>query len=461
MEVSPLTLLRALRLNERQIPGLPGVALVGGGGKSTALFQLARELVEETGSALVTATTHLAPEQAQGADRHIILDTPEAALTCLEGDLPGGITLFTGPPERDAVSGLERLSGLKPALIQRMAVCAQGRGLRLLVEADGSRRLPLKAPAEHEPAIPTCAGVVVVCAGLLGIGRRLEASAVHRPERFAALSGLHLGAPVTADALRKVLVHPQGGLKGILHGRQALLLLNQADTPGLEAAADAIAREALGPYQAVVTAALERGGVRQVNEAAAGIVLAAGAAQRFGRPKQLLEVGGKPLVRTAAETALAAGLNPVVVVSGAYAGAVAEVVQGLPVRLVHNPAWEEGQGSSVRVGVESLPDQAGSAAFLLADQPFVTAELLRALVQRHARTLSGIVAPRVVGQRTNPVLFDRDTFADLRALHGDTGGRAVLNTGRYAIEWLEWEDERLLEDIDTEEDYRRLVGGAE
>jgi molybdenum cofactor cytidylyltransferase len=179
-----------------------------------------------------------------------------------------------------------------------------------------------------------------------------------------------------------------------------------------------------------------------------------------------------------AETALAAGLSPLSVVTGAYAEQVENAVNGLPVRIVHNGDWQSGQSSSIRAGlvdlISSLPDfecsslppargnrsgigEVGAAIFLLADQPQTTPAVLRALVEAHARTQAPIVAPLVQGQRANPVLFDRLTFPDLMALRGDVGGRAIFN--KFKVDYLPWHDESLLLDVDTSEDYRKLVKG--
>ena len=91
----------------------------------------------------------------------------------------------------------------------------------------------------------------------------------------------------------------------------------------------------------------------------------------------------------------------------------------------------------------------------LADQPQVPVTLLRAMIALNTETLSPIVAPLVKGQRVNPVMFDRVTYKDLMRIQGDQGGRAVFS--RYPTAWQEWHDENLLLDIDTIEDYRRLV----
>ena len=99
----------------------------------------------------------------------------------------------------------------------------------------------------------------------------------------------------------------------------------------------------------------------------------------------------------------------------------------------------------------------GAAIFLLADQPQTTPAVLRALIEEHARTLAPIVAPLVQGQRTNPVLFDCLTFPNLIALSGDIGGRAIFS--KFPVDYLTWHDEGLLSDVDTPEEYRKLVNG--
>jgi molybdenum cofactor cytidylyltransferase len=190
-------------------------------------------------------------------------------------------------------------------------------------------------------------------------------------------------------------------------------------------------------------------------ESVAGVILAAGASRRLGRSKQLLLWRGKPFIFHVARTALDAGLAPVAVVTGAEADDVRAALAGAPVEIVHNPHWAEGQSTSVRAGLQALPPQATAAVFLLADQPHIPVELVRALIERHAQTHTPIVAPMVEGKRGNPVLFDRAVFPDLMSLQGDAGGRQVFS--RYAIAAVLWNDPKLLLDVDTLKDYERLL----
>ncbi len=179
----------------------------------------------------------------------------------------------------------------------------------------------------------------------------------------------------------------------------------------------------------------------------------------MGRSKQLLLWRGKPFICQVARTALEAELAPVLVVTGAEADKVRAALADLPVECVHNPAWAEGQSTSVRAGLLALPANTSAAIFFLADQPHIPVELVRMLKERHVQTRPPIVAPMIEGRRGNPVLFDSSVFPDLTSLHGDAGGRLVFS--RYPIAYAPWNDPGLLLDVDTLEDYEQLLSSEQ
>jgi molybdenum cofactor cytidylyltransferase len=440
------------------------LALVGAGGKTTALFQLARELPPPV---ITTTTTHLHQSQIRLADSHWIgqgLDVPD-----LERRL-NGVMLITGPLEGD------RATGIDESLLSELHQVCRLHHLPMLLEADGSRLRPLKAPGSHEPVIPGLVDTVVVVAGLQGLGKPLSSEFVHRPEVFSSLSGLKMGDPITPAALARVLAHPAGGLKNIPRQARRVALLNQADSPELQAQAKMLAESLLPAFHSVVIVSLRQSRVHAVHESIAAIILAAGGSSRFGKPKQLLHWRGRPFIYAVAETSLQAGLSPVVVVTGADAGLVETALKDLQVIIARNEDWQSGQASSIRAGLQALlqilkkdslgrhedtgnaPQRVGAVAFLLADQPQITSTILHALREEHARTLAPVIAPLVGGQRANPVLLDRVTFADLMTLSGDAGGRAIFN--KYPPNYIPWNDESLLLDVDTPADYLKLMAGG-
>lgn len=446
-----LTLGNAIRLRPRAGPPneaseRPSVTLafVGAGGKSTSIFRLARELDRPT---LVTTTTHLGVWQAGWADQHVIARSP--------GDLghlgDAAVTLVTGPVDAE-----KRLSRLEPDVLRSLHELALATDRDLLVEADGARQKPLKAPGLDEPQIPEFADLVIVVAGLHGLRSALRDGLVHRPEIFASISGLKDHELVTPDSVVRVVSDRRGGLQGIPPAARRVVLLNQADTDGLQAQARGMAQQLLVAFDAVIVANMADSHVFAAYESCAGIVLAAGGATRFGKPKQLMLWREQPLVRIATRSALDAGLSPVIVVTGAFSDQVREAVKDLPVQIIENARWQEGQGASVRSGITALPAKSGAAVFLLADQPLVGPDVIRALVEAQAAEGACVVAPLLEQtQRGNPVLFDRVTFSKLRGLTGDVGGRSVFRD--FPIQYVPWHDASIARDIDTPDDYERLV----
>jgi molybdenum cofactor cytidylyltransferase len=117
----------------------------------------------------------------------------------------------------------------------------------------------------------------------------------------------------------------------------------------------------------------------------------------------------------------------------------------------------QGQSTSLRAGIAALPADAAAALVLLADQPFVTAAIIARIVAEWRAYGSAIVAPAYAGQRGNPVLFDRTVFPELLAVAGDRGARAILAADPARIHFVHFDDPRPLADIDTAEDYERLL----
>ena len=120
-----------------------------------------------------------------------------------------------------------------------------------------------------------------------------------------------------------------------------------------------------------------------------------------------------------------------------------------------NDDWATGQSSSVRTGLQALPETCEACLFVLADQPNLTSALLDQVLARYRRTLASIVAPVHRGRRGNPVLFTRALFPELLQMQGDQGGRQVMRHHEHEVETVEVADERLFLDIDTVDDYER------
>lgn len=187
------------------------------------------------------------------------------------------------------------------------------------------------------------------------------------------------------------------------------------------------------------------------------VVLAAGSSSRMGRPKQLLHFQGRTLLRGAVLAALGGGCRPVVVVTGAHAELSRSELRGLGVREAFNEVWETGMASSVRAGLAALLEEdagVGAVVLLLCDQPFVTGEVVAALVEAHRETGSPLVASRYGEGRGVPALFARPLFAELARLEGAAGARQVIARHADAAHFVDFRAGAV--DVDTPEDYSRL-----
>ena len=440
------------RLSSRDALGLddaPRLAVVGAGGKTTFLMQLAREYTQDV---ILTTSTHMAVEQAVNADNHFIVHS-QAEIEAVFQKGIHGVTLITGDEVGDG-----RLAGLPMDWLERLANLAEEDNLPVFVEADGARRLPLKAPASHEPAIPSWVREVLVLVGLSVIGEPIDASHVHRPELLAKLTHQEPHSVVTSKTITTLLRDPAGGLKNIPPLARNIALLNQADNGMLQAAGSRIARELMVDYDTAIIASLQDAGepIKAVYGPTAAIILAAGKSSRFdGGQKVLLDWFGEPFVRQIARTALSADLEPVIVIRWSqFSSRPANLSRAAGGRR-ENKDWEAGQSTSINTGIRNLPKQVRSAIFLLADQPQVSTTMLAALIEEHRQAASPIVAPLVEDRRANPVLFDRITFKHLLDLQGDTGGRAIFS--KFHVNYMPWLDRLMLFDVDTQEDYTRLL----
>jgi molybdenum cofactor cytidylyltransferase len=195
----------------------------------------------------------------------------------------------------------------------------------------------------------------------------------------------------------------------------------------------------------------------------AAVVLAAGRSTRMGGPNKLLaELGGKPLVRIAAEQALASRANPVIVVTGHERERVEAALADLDVHIVHNPNYADGLGTSLRAGVAAVPAEADGVIVCLGDMPQVTAGLIDRLIAAYdAEKGALVIAPTRGGQRGNPVLWARRFFPDLMAIAGDVGARNVLaNYGEAVVEVPVSESGPFL-DIDTPDALSAAKAGLE
>lgn len=200
------------------------VAFTGGGGKTTLMLTLGGQLAALGHGVLVTTTTKVGLEQTNGAVVCWSADPfdIESAL-----DRPGPVFVLSGEDGHKAV-------GYEPELVDELFGDTSAR--YVLVEADGSRGRPLKAPDDHEPVVPATATCVVVVMGIDAIGRTIF-EAAHRPAAASRLTGLAEREIITPEVAAAILTHPAGGLKGLPDAARVVVALTKVDEASRPAAA--------------------------------------------------------------------------------------------------------------------------------------------------------------------------------------------------------------------------------
>ena len=186
------------------------------------------------------------------------------------------------------------------------------------------------------------------------------------------------------------------------------------------------------------------------------VLLAAGASTRMGRPKQLLPYHGRTLLRHAAETAVATGCVPIVLVTGALHEELLPEVVGLPLQGVHNPDWATGMASSIHTGLAVVaPGRPCAVLIMLTDQPLVTPELLRQLIAQQQSTQAPIVAAAYGDTLGVPAVFDATMLPELLRLQGAQGAGPLIARLGAAVGQVAFPAGLL--DVDTPEQYAALL----
>ncbi len=445
------------------------VSLVGGGGKTTAMFRLAEELVEagrehpQRGMGgmrvVTTTTTRIFAAQIKLAPFQIYAENNENTLRDLRAALKEhSHVLVIGAANVDG-----KAFGVESALVDQIVSLDE---VDVVInEADGSRMRPFKAPGDHEPVIPDSTTLLVPVVGIDAVGAPLDEQHVHRAERAAELAGVKIGTTVEPDLVARVIANEQGGLKNRPPQARVIPLINKAenvaqllvarDIAGQLLCYDSIDAVAIG---AVKNAALP---VAELHRRVAAVLLAAGGSTRMrGSLKQLLPWGNSTLVRHTTDLVNRAQVAEIIVVVGRQAEEVKRELGGARGKIVYNPDWEAGRSTSVHAGLRATNPNAAAAIFINADQPFLTANVVDTILQRYFQTLAPIVVPVYGGETGSPVLFARELFDELMQLTGEDGGRKILQARAEQVERVNIVNLRAALDLDTMEQYQAALTEA-
>ena len=388
-----------------RLPEHAVISVVGAGGKTSLIFAWARELADAGKSVVITTTTHMyRPERMEeGNIRIVVSDDPER-------------------PDKVTAPPAEILEGLR----EKADV--------VLIEADGSRRMPLKWPADREPVIPDYTDITVCVAGLSALGGKtadVVYNAAGLPERFQRDT-------VDMNLMHAVISSRDGGQKGVRGDFR--VFMNQVDDD-IDRLASAYRLQQIFAVMGIQSA---WGSLKPHEPKIAIILEAAGDSKRFGSNKLLhIMDDGRPMIASILDA-----VRPLEAYKKILVTQYDEVAAMAPdLNVVMNDRPDLGISRSMQLGLEAGGD-ADAFMFCVCDQPGLTASTIGRLIEAYKKGTAGIVSLAWQGKMCNPKIFSSRYKEELMCLSGDTGGRQILASHKDDILLVEAESEDEVKDID-------------
>ena len=400
-EQSNITDALQLRLPEHAV-----ISVVGAGGKTSLIFAWARELAAAGKNVVITTTTHMyRPECME-----------EEGIRIVAADDPERTDKITAPPS-DVLESLRETADV------------------VLIEADGSRRRPLKWPGDREPVIPDYTDITVCVAGLSAVGRQTEDVVFRADELPEAIKR----DTVDVNLIHKILSSRSGGQKGVRG--EFRVFLNQVDDDIDRLAAAYRLQQILGVF-GIQTA---WGSLIEPEDRKIAVILeAAGDSKRFGSNKLLhIMEEGRPMIASILGAVRPLDACKKIIVT--QYDEVAELASDFEV--VRNDRPDLGISRSMKLGLQAAGD-ADAYMFCVCDQPGLTTATLERLIEAYKKGTAGIVSLAWQGKMCNPKIFSSLYREELMKLSGDTGGRQIIDAHKKDLLLVEAESEDEVKDID-------------
>ena len=389
-----------LRLPEHAV-----VSVVGAGGKTSLIFAWARELASAGKNVVITTTTHMYRPERMEEDgiRIVVSDDPER-------------------PDKVSAPPAEVLDSLRDTADV------------VLIEADGSRRMPLKWPADREPVIPDYTDVTVCVAGLSALGRR-TADVVYNAE---GLPDVLKRETADMNLIHAIVSSRDGGQKGVRGDYR--VFMNQVDDD-IDRLAAAYRMQQIFAVMGIQSA----WGTLMPEEPKIAVILeAAGNSTRFGSNKLLhIMDDGRPMIASIFDAVRPLDVYKKILVT--QYDDIAEMAAGFDV--VMNDRPDLGISRSMQLGLAAAGD-ADAYMFCVCDQPGLSTSTIKKLIEAYKKGTAGIVSLAWQGKMCNPKIFSSRYREELMRLSGDTGGRQIIAAHKDDLLLIEAESEDEVKDID-------------
>lgn len=425
------------------------VAFVGAGGKTAALVGLGYELVDMGWRVLASSTCPMPKEQLSLFPHAMPYSAKPQKIS--EALSEHGFVMLYGSIEGEIVK--------PPSIESTQDFVDTVDSDVFLVEADFAQGLPLKAPYPYEPKIPHDATLVVPIVSLSAVDQPINNETVYNANAIIEKFGFIENTAIRSAWLAQVLRDDEMGLMGVPEKARIVPFVNQTPFEGykrgrarlvakLALKSTRIQRVALGAVRATDP-------VYEMQQSIGAIVLAAGAGARMGEAKLLLPwANGRNILEHILEQLIRARLDEMIVVTGHYADEVKTIAKAMGANPVHNRAYKTGEMlSSMQTGLRAMPENISAALIVLGDQPRIQPKIIYEILAAYAEGAGDIIAPSYQMRRGHPILISRKYWQELLDLRGNQSPRDVINAHAEKIHYVAVDNDSILRDVDTPQDY--------
>lgn len=433
------------------------ISLVEAGGKTSFMYALARELISLQRKVLITTTTHLKKPTEKTYELMILENCPKKAAAKINQIFDTSNTVLWA--DKEVSDG--KICGLPAESIN--IVADMNIADNILIEADGAKGLPIKAPTSHEPVIPTKTTIVVGVIGIDALGCRIDNNTVHRPEILSKIVQKPIGGIIDEIVIQKLICSPYGLFKGATEQMKKIVVINKVDNstilgPAIRLAESIKNTNNIDILHIILTSfncKTPRIRVIFIMEESSkdgikiwGIILAAGEGKRAGGGKLSRDIQGKPMLQHVVEMATQSSLDGVLLVIGYERNLGEKIAKCTGIKSYYNPDYSLGMSTSLKLGISKVPEGISAVAIILGDMPYVQRKTLDSIVNLYKTTRSKIIIPVCNGKKGHPVLMSCKYNGEIYNILGDIGAREIIKKHRDEVMHWQTNDLGILRDID-------------
>ncbi len=418
------------------------ISIVGGGGKTTSMFRLARELLKHGKKVLVSTTTAIfKPEDDTYESLYLTENTDYKSIR----GSTSGITVIGS--RVDSVKN--KLMGVDDQVIDE--IFRSKIFDYIIIEADGANRKPIKAPASHEPVIPSMTTKVIGLIGMDCVGKKIYEENVHRADIFAQVTSSKLGDIIDENTIYNLALAKDGIFKSTPLQSKKYIILNKVESKERQRVSEKVKSKVFSTNTDIENIII---GSMRKEACVTGLIMASGFSRRMKTDKLLLELGGKTVLERVIDSCLDSNLDDIILIYRKEE--VRDIAIKNGIKAIHNENADRGQSESIKIGVKNVGDNSNGIMFIVGDQPHLDSKTIDILIDEFEKDQEKIIIPIYDGNKGNPTIFPASLKNQFSELEGDVGGKEIISKNLDRVNYIDIDNHKAGIDMDTVEEYEKL-----